>query len=113
MTLNGVPVSEHDRSSGFASFFEDKVSQITNSCIIDPMVYNGIKMIDAGNWMFMSTDEIMKCIKSIKLKNCEGFDRIPQRVLVDGMEHLLPPLSRLFELIYRDKSIPEQWRLSS
>ena len=62
--------------------------------------------------MFMSLLEVEKCIESIKVKNCEGFDRIPQRILVDGIEHLLPPLGKHFSLIYYHKSIPEQWRLS-
>ena len=60
----------------------------------------------------MSTTEIESCIKCIKIKNCEGYDRIPQRVLVDGMEQLLEPLTVLFKLIYERKEIPEQWRFS-
>jgi hypothetical protein len=33
-------------------------------------------------------------------------------VLVDGIEHLLQPFTKLFDLIYREKFIPEQWRIS-
>ena len=62
--------------------------------------------------MFMSITEVEKCIKSIKLKNRKGYDRIPQRILVDGVDHLLPPLTKLFIVIYTEKKIPEQWRLS-
>ena len=112
MTLEGRAVCEHERSDCFANFFENKVKQITEETLIDPGVYNGIRKIFASNEMFMSVMEVEKCIKSIKIKNCEGFDRIPQRVLVDGIDHLLPPLGRLFGLIYYHKSIPEQWRLS-
>jgi hypothetical protein len=72
----------------------------------------GKKKLAAGNLMFMSTKEVQKSIESIKLKNTEGYDRIPQRVLVDGIEHLLQPFTKLFDLIYREKSIPEQWRIS-
>ena len=53
------------------------------------------------------------CIKSIKIKNCEGYDRIPQRILADGAELLLEPLSKLFEFVYSLKRIPEQWRISN
>ena len=35
---------------------------------------------------FMDTDSVRECILSLKLKNSEGFDRIPQRVLVDGVD---------------------------
>ena len=59
----------------------------------------------------MSSSEVRKCFESIKLKNTEGFDRIPQRVLIDDIEHLFQPFAKLFELIYREKKIPEQWHL--
>ena len=58
---------------------------------------NGKKKLIADNLMFMPTYEVRKSIESIKLKNTEGFDRIPQRVLVDGVEQLLPPFAKLFE----------------
>jgi hypothetical protein len=112
LTLGGVPVGGHERSGCFATFFSEKVSSITNSTLVDPLVYNGEKKLAAGNLMFMSTNEVQKSIESIKLKNTEGYDRIPQRVLVDGIEHLLQPFTKLFDLIYREKSIPEQWRIS-
>ena len=35
--------------------------------------------------MFMTSDDILKCIKDIKIKNTEGYDRIPQRIIVDGI----------------------------
>ena len=60
----------------------------------------------------MDAVEVESCIRSIKVKNSEGFDRIPQRILVEGMVHLLPPLIKLFSAIYLSKKIPEQWRLS-
>ena len=62
---------------------------------VDPLVYNGKKKIDAGDFMFMPTSEVKKCLESIKIKNTEGYDRIPQRVLADGIEHLLPPFTKL------------------
>ena len=91
---------------------EEKVRKITESTIVDPLVYNGRKKLEAVDSMFMSILEVKKCLESIKVKNSEGYDRIPQRVLVDGTEHLLAPLSKLFQLIYHEQSIPEQWRIS-
>ena len=99
MTLGGVQVSEHELPSSFAKFFANKVNVITNGVAVDPAVYNGKKKLDAGNHMFMTTNDVKKCLESIKLKNTEGYDRIPQRVLVDGMEHLLCPFAKLFEHI--------------
>ena len=39
---------------------------------------------------------------SIKMKNSEGEDRIPQRVLIDGMEQLIVPLTHLFKIFVQD-----------
>ena len=46
------------------------------------------------------------------IKNCEGFDRIPQRVLVDGIDILIDPLNELFGLVYHQRDIPEQWLIA-
>ena len=40
---------------------------------------------------FMSELEIRSEILSIKVKNCEGSDQIPQRIIVDGEELLIAP----------------------
>ena len=39
----------------------------------------------------MSGPLILECLKEIKIKNCEGYDLVPQRVLVDGAEILIAP----------------------
>ena len=46
---------------------------------------------------------------SLKCKNSEGFDRIPQRILKDGAEVLINPLTVLFNKVYVQKTIPGQW----
>ena len=60
----------------------------------------------------MTPENVISAIKSLKVKNCEGFDRIPVRILIDGIEELTPILSHLFNLIYKQRKIPEQWRIS-
>ena len=60
----------------------------------------------------ISSIDILECVKSLKIKNCEGYDRIPQRVLSEGIDHLLSPLTGLFKLITTQNSIPDQWRTS-
>jgi hypothetical protein len=62
--------------------------------------------------MFMSSKDILECLKSIKIKNCEGYDRIPQRILNDGADHLIAPLTGLFNLIYYQNQLPEQWLIA-
>ena len=61
----------------------------------------------------MSQSDIIECVKSIKVKNCEGYDRIPQRILVDGIDHLAKPLTHLFNQIYHNNQLPDQWPLNS
>ena len=39
----------------------------------------------------------------------EGFDRIPQRILTDGANVLIGPLTGLFIRIYHQKTVPDQW----
>ena len=68
--------------------------------------------INSDSQNFMTKVEIRKAIKSLKPKNCEGHDRIPLRILTDGMQILIKPLKVLFEKIYDQKQIPEQWFIS-
>ena len=60
----------------------------------------------------MTTENVIKAMKEIKLKNAEGCDRIPQRILLDGIEILSGPLSVLFNKIYLQNRLPEQWQMS-
>ena len=52
------------------------------------------------------------CILSLKIKNSEGFDRIPQRILVDGLEYLIVKFQGLFSRIYTQRKFPLQWLVS-
>ena len=60
----------------------------------------------------MTTERVTECLKQLKAKNCEGYDRLPLRVLKDGAPFLVKPLSALFKKIYETKEIPEQWKIS-
>ena len=48
-------------------------------------------------------------MKEIKLKNSEGWDRIPQRILIDRTEILVKPLSVSFNKIFTQRTLPEQY----
>ena len=50
----------------------------------------------------MTSENVLKAMKEIKVKNSEGWDRIPQRILIDGMEMLVRPLTILFDKIYKN-----------
>ena len=62
--------------------------------------------------MFMTGLNISECVKKIKIKNTEGYDRIPQRILVDGVDQLLDSFVGLFDRIYDQTSVPAQWLIS-
>ena len=50
----------------------------------------------------------METMSTNKIKNCEGWDRIPQRIFVEGIEVLAAPLTNLFKKIYEQMLLPEQ-----
>ena len=101
MSFDQKEVAENEISDCFAEFFDKKVRGIVESVKVDAGVYNGRQKILANDCMFMSGDKIIECIKSLKMKNTEGYDRIPQRIIIDGQESLSKPLEKLFSLIYR------------
>ena len=76
------------------------------------MVYNGTEKIKEEDEMFMTPVAIREIMGSMKIKNSEGYDRIPQRILLDGAECLNSTLSGLFKRIYYQKSVPGQWLVS-
>ena len=48
----------------------------------------------------------------MKPKNCEGYDRILLRIIIDEMQTLILPLTQLFNKMYERKKITEQWFIS-
>ena len=66
-----------------------------NDCTIDDMVHNGTRLMNEGEENFMTETRVLKCMKSLKIKNCEGGDRILLRVLNDGAEILSKPVTKL------------------
>jgi hypothetical protein len=93
MFIESGRVTPNDLPDSFARFFDTKIKDLLNSVGIDEDVYNGKKLVIAKNSMFMESEPIKDCVLSIKSKNSEGYDRIIQRILRDGLEYLLPPLT--------------------
>ena len=96
----------------FGRFFNDKIVNILRDTAVDDLVYNGTRKVIAEDQFYMDSESIRECIKSLAIKNSEGFDRIPQRVIVDGCDVLIRPFSIIFQKIYSEKSIPQQWLVS-
>ena len=112
MYKDGILIKQENIPDAFANFFKDKVQNIVNTTEIDPDVYNGKRKLNTPNKNFMTKEEVFLAIKSLKTKNCEGYDRLPQRILTDGINVLITPLADLFEKIYKYKKLPEQWQIS-
>ena len=112
LLLQGIPVQQCNLADTFADFFNNKVVNFSNETAVSHIVYNGKRKVYCDNKMFMSSCKIIECVKTIKIKNCEGYDRIPQRILVDGIDHLVQPLSQLFSLIYKHNELPSQWLIA-
>ena len=110
--LSGVEVPDSKIASAFGDYFVNKVNLITSSTLINPNVHNGHQKIFIPCEHGISINDVAECIKSLKIKNSEGFDRIPQRILSDGIELLLKPLTDLFALIFKKQIIPKQWLIS-
>ena len=45
-------------------------------------------LANIGDKNFMTEENVSRVMKSLKIKNCEGFDRIPLRILNEGAEYL-------------------------
>ena len=112
MNHNGRNIFPTELSETYACFFDEKVKTIVESCKVDNDVYNGKRKVITNDDNFMTRDNIIKAIKSIKIKNCEGYDRIPQRILYEGIDYLIEPMHKLFNLIYESKKLPQQWLIS-
>ena len=61
-------MSGDDRSQTFADFFEQKILKIVENTKVDEGVYNGEKIVNANDAMFMSRHDIIRCMTSIKIK---------------------------------------------
>jgi len=59
-----------------------------------------------------SEDNVRKVINGIKNKKCTGHDDIPIAIYKDSLELTLPALTKLFNKVAKNESIPSSWRLA-
>jgi hypothetical protein len=109
MFENDAQIDPDELANRFADFFDGKVKSVTSNATIDDNVYNGTRIVFSENKFFVS---ILTCIKSMKLKNSEGYDCILQCILIDGSDILILPLTNLFQRMYDQRSVPQQWLLA-
>ena len=80
---NGVKISENNVPDTVAEFFDNKVKRLVRDSAIDPNIYNGRQKILSDNVFFMGKEAVLDCVASLKIKNSEGYDRVPQRIIKD------------------------------
>ena len=73
-----------------------QLQNIVEHVQIDESCYNGKKKVNSTDFNSMSEEAIVFAILSLKTKNCEGYDRMVQRILTDGMGILIRPFTILF-----------------
>jgi hypothetical protein len=112
MFKSSIKINGEDLAEKFASYFDSKVRDISSETLPSKMVYNGKHNLITKEMHLMTELEIKEYILSLKIKNTEGYDRLPQRIIIDGVNILLRPFTGLFDLIYKYKKLPQQWLVS-
>ena len=114
MMMEGVLAStDEDKADLFKSFFNNKVTKIVDELLVtDELI--GQKLIeDINGFDLMVTEEdILKILSDTTPKNSSGYDRIPMRMLVDCKEVIMSNVCSLINKIFRDQTIPDQWKVS-
>ena len=94
MYCNEKKIPEKEVANCFAAYFEEKVDKIVKNATIDPDVYNGKTKFVAADDNFMSPWDVLECAKQLKIKNCEGYDGIPQCFLIDGISIIFSKINQ-------------------
>jgi len=107
---NTIAKTNHEKAQLFADYFEKTIKQLrAKSDVTDCFNGHPNDVIPDGN--FFSPQLIGKLLSSIKKSQCAGFDRIPMIYLRDAAEVTSSKIQLLFEKIYNEKNIPEQWKI--
>ena len=99
MYLNGMQIEKDVLAEKFAFFFDKKIEDLLGDVVINENVYNGTQKVRPENKMFMDPMPLKEVLSSLKIKNSEGYHRIPPRVLLDGANYLVKSFEGLFERI--------------
>ena len=65
-------------------------------------------VVEKSTLKIMTSERIIECIESLKIKNTEDYDRIPQ-IIINGLDALCKPLVKLFQLVYWDIAIEQKF----
>ena len=110
--LNKIDIIDGNTEEVFAEYFDYNVKTIVNSFKVDNEAYNIHTKLNCVSQNFINEITVMKALDSIKIKNTDGYNRIPQQKLNEGKSILINLITNLLNLIYKNKVIPEQWSIS-
>ena len=77
MNFNGNLITGDKISECFAEFFDKKVRGIVESIKVEPGVHNGRRKIHAEDWMFMDSERIKECVKSLCVLKSPILNNVP------------------------------------
>ena len=107
-----VFVTPGHQAQAFANYFRTKVEKVVEENQINHHVNNGTRLVVCSSQNFFTLELVREIMLDLKYKPCFGSDRIPLKVLKDGVDFLAQPILELMNLIYAQKNVPEQWKIS-
>jgi hypothetical protein len=112
MNWNGREIDKDKIAEKFAEHFRNKVENTIKETSLSSTVYNGKRLFTCDSKFFMTKTNVLKTLKGLTIKNCEGYDRLPLRIFNEGAEVLLDTLTVLYTKIYEEKKVPMQWKVA-
>jgi hypothetical protein len=109
ITYNNVDVPHKNQAKSVADYFHEKIVKLKGETTLNIIFHNGYNKLMVVDRFFMEVLDVYECMKVIKPKMSEGYNRILMNNICDARGVLTPALSTLFSKIYYQNSIPEQW----
>jgi hypothetical protein len=112
MTENGVEIDKENLPERFAHHFDKKIKDVVSRSRSMKMFSTEIRSWNVKFSISWASIMFSPALNPLKNKNSEGFDRISQQIIVDGADALINSLAVLFEKIYLQRTVPDQWLVS-
>jgi hypothetical protein len=74
----GIKINNKQSADRFSNYFAIKIKNVLRQTSTEDNIYNGARKVMAENKFFMDQTSVRECIGSLKVKNTEGYDRIPK-----------------------------------